>query len=398
MINSSEFRSLPMSRRRWLASAVSLAGATVFVPTLPALLASSEPSVTVPGKRPLILHSDYPEDLETPVHYLTSWQTPNDVFFVRQHLPVPEVKADSWRLVVNGKVSRTTQLSLSELKQFPQHSVAATLECAGNGRANFEPKVPGIQWKSGAIGNAEWQGVRLADVLDRCGADRSAGFVEFDGADVGIAATPDFIRSLPMRKASHPTTLIALQMNGQPLARLHGSPARLIVPGWDGASWVKWLVRVTVQDQPGEGFFMMPAYRFPKHNVEPGSAAPPEDLEIIEGMPVKSLITSPQHQSKTRFGPLSIKGVAWAGEEKISRIEVSTDGGSRWQAAEIDSQNLNFAWVLWKYAWKPSRPGYHTVMSRATDSAGRVQPVAPVWNPSGYLWNAVDKIGLYLER
>jgi DMSO/TMAO reductase YedYZ molybdopterin-dependent catalytic subunit len=186
-------------------------------------------------------------------------------------------------------------------------------------------------------------------------------------------------------------------MNGEPLPKVHGYPARLIVPGWDGASWVKWVTRITVQDQAGEGFFVKPAYRFPKHNVVPGAGAKPEDLETIEGMPVKSLITSPQDKSRNAFGPLSIAGIAWAGEEKIARVEVSTDGGSRWAVAEITSPNLNFAWVLWRYAWKPARPGYYTVMSRATDSAGRLQPIEPVWNPSGYLWNAVDRIGVQIE-
>jgi sulfite oxidase len=385
----------PISRRQWLGAVVASFGS--FGRHLRAATRDSEAPIVVSGKKPLILHNDYPEDLETPLHYFTSWQTPNDVFFVRQHLPVPDVKLASWQLTLNGKVSRPGSLSLAELKQFPQHKLVATLECAGNGRANFQPKVPGIQWRAGAIGNAEWRGVRLADALSRCGVDPGAAYVEFDGADVGIAATPDFIRGMPMAKAMHPDTLIALEMNGEPLPRLHGHPARLIVPGWDGACWVKWLTRVTVQDHAGEGFFMKPAYRFPRHNVVPGSAAKVEDLEMIEGMPVKSLITQPPDQSRSSFGSVVVSGVAWAGEEKIARVEVSTDGGGRWHETEITSPNMNFAWVLWKYTWNPDRLGYYTVMSRATDSAGRVQPIVPIWNPSGYLWNAADRVGIQIE-
>jgi DMSO/TMAO reductase YedYZ molybdopterin-dependent catalytic subunit len=388
----------PMSRRPWLKAAIAMSASSVgFARGLLAASWDSESPIVVPGKRPLILHNDYPEDLETPLHYFSSWQTPNNVFFVRQHLPVPDVQLPSWQLAVKGRVSRPASLSLAELKQFPQHKVVATLECAGNGRANFQPKVPGIQWKAGAIGNAEWRGVRLADVLSRCGVDKGASYVEFDGADTGVAATPDFIRAISLTKAIHSGTLIALEMNGEPLPKLHGHPARLIVPGWDGACWVKWLTRVTVQDQAGEGFFMKPAYRFPRHNVVPGTAAKVEDLEMIEGMPVKSFITQPLDQSKSGFGPVALTGIAWAGEEKIARVEVSTDGGGHWHDTEIISPNMNFAWVLWKYTWKPDRPGYYTVMSRASDSAGRVQPIVPIWNPSGYLWNAVDRVSIHLE-
>ncbi|MEW5979923.1 MAG: sulfite oxidase [Acidobacteriota bacterium] len=389
-----------MGRRRWLgAVGIGMASSMLCQGGLQESSAAAEGEpVTVPGKRPLILHNDYPEDLETPLSEFTSWHTPNDLFFVRQHLPVPRVDPDSWRLTIAGRVSRPGSLSLEELRQYPQQAVTATLECAGNGRANFKPRVPGIQWKAGAIGNAEWRGVRVADVLSRAGLDHQAGYVEFDGEDSGVANTPDFVRSLPLSKALHPSTLIALEMNGEPLPRLHGHPARLIVPGWDGACWVKWLSRLTVQEQPADGFFMKPAYRFPRRNVIPGMAAKPEELEVIEGMPVRSVITNPERGSRPKFGPLSIRGFAWAGEEKVEKVEVSTDGGGQWSTAEITSPSLRFAWVLWEYRWKPERPGFCTILSRATDSSGRCQPIEATWNPSGYLWNAIDKVGIYLEE
>jgi DMSO/TMAO reductase YedYZ molybdopterin-dependent catalytic subunit len=293
-------------------------------------------------------------------------------------------------------VSKPAQFSLADLRKLPQYTVPATLECTGNGRGFYTPKVPGIQWGRGAIGNAEWRGPRLADVLKLAGVAPTAAYIEFDGADTGVASTPDFVRSMPMAKAMHPATLLALSMNGETPA-IHGFPVRLIVPGWDGTSWVKWVIRISAAAQPGNGFFMNPGYRYPKYALPPGTPAKPAELEVIEGMPVKSSITAPVDQSKAPMGPIAIRGFAWAGEEAIERVEVSTDGGSRWQDAALSPQKLNFAWRLWNFEWKPAQPGYCTILSRATDSAGRVQPFVPAWNPSGYLWNGVDRVGVTVE-
>jgi len=383
---------MPLLNRREIFSAV-LAGAAV----KRARGAQEEPPA-VPGKRPMILHNDYPEDLETPVRYFDSWITPTDAFFVRQHLPRPKpINPAAYQLTVNGMVSKPMTLTLDDLRKLPQYTVPAVIECAGNGRAFYSPKVPGIQWGRGAIGNAEWSGPRLGDVLKLAGA-ASAGFVEADGADSGIAKTPDFVRSLPMKKALNPATLLALQMNGRPLPDLHGSPVRLIVPGWDGTSSVKWLVRLSVTDVANNGFFMNPGYRFPKYNLPPGMAAKPEELEVITGMPIKSSITAPEDQSKVAVGPVTIRGFAWAGEQSIERVEVSTDGGSTWRDAQLSTPKLPFAWRLWNLSWRPSAPGYYTILSRATDSAGRAQPFIATWNPSGYLYNAIDRIGVTVER
>jgi DMSO/TMAO reductase YedYZ molybdopterin-dependent catalytic subunit len=201
-----------------------------------------------------------------------------------------------------------------------------------------------------------------------------------------------------MRKVLDPATLLALDMNGAPIPEIHGSPARLIVPGWDGTSWVKWVVRLTVAAEANKGFFMNPAYRYPKHALVPGSPPVPAELEVIEGMPVKSSITTPAEQERVPPAPLTIRGFAWAGEEKVVRVDVSTDGGSRWSLAALTPQNLNFAWRLWSYRWTPPEPGYYTILSRATDSKGRVQPIVAQWNPSGYLWNAIDRVGIIVEK
>jgi DMSO/TMAO reductase YedYZ molybdopterin-dependent catalytic subunit len=360
--------------------------------------ARAEDAVTVPGKRPLILHNDRPEDLETPVRYFDSWLTPADTLFVRQHLPRPSVDPSTYRLTVNGMVSKPLNLTLAELQALPQQTVPATLECAGNGRAFFRPKLPGIQWSRGAVGNLEWSGPRVADILKVAGAADSAAFLEIDGADIGVGGTPDFVRAVPMRKALDGSTLLALRMNGQPLPQIHGFPARLVVPGWNGTNFVKWVTRLTPTATRNNGFFMNPAYRFPKTGVAPGGAANPADLEPIEGMPVKSTITAPEDESTVALGPQVIRGFAWAGEQAIERVEVSTDGGSRWTDATLSPQKLPFAWRLWQSTWRPDNPGYYTILSRATDSAGRVQPIVANWNPSGYLWNAIDRIGVKVEK
>ena len=295
-------------------------------------------------------------------------------------------------------VSKPQELTLADLQKLPQHTVPAVIECTGNGRSFFSPKVPGIQWGRGAIGNAEWTGPRVSDVLKLAGASASAAWLEADGADSGIAATPDFIRSMPMKKAMHPATILALKMNGQPLPELHGAPVRLIVPGWDGTSSVKWLVRLSATAQPHNGFYMNPGYRYPKFNLPPGTPARPAELEIIESMPVKSSITAPEHEAKLKTGTITIRGFAWAGEEAIERVEISTDGGSKWSNAELSKEKLPFSWRLFKLEWRATTPGYYTIFSRATDTAGRVQPVLAAWNPSGYLWNSIDRVGVLVEN
>jgi DMSO/TMAO reductase YedYZ molybdopterin-dependent catalytic subunit len=354
--------------------------------------------LAIPGKRPMILHNDWPEDLETPVRYFDSWVTPIEAFFVRQHLPRPsKIDPSAYRLTVNGMVAKPLELTLADLQKLPQYTIPATIECTGNGRGFYVPKVPGIQWMRGAIGNAEWRGPRVSDVLKMAGVNSSAAFIDTDGADTGLASTPDFVRSLPMSKAMHPATILALSMNGQ-TPDIHGFPVRLIVPGWDGTSSVKWVVRISATAQANTGFFMNPGYRYPKYALPPGTPAKPAELEVIEGMPVKSSITAPDDQQKIVLGPATVRGFAWAGENAIERVEVSTDGGSRWRDAQLSPKKLPFAWRLWTLEWTPPDPGYYTLMSRATDTAGRVQPIVSPWNPSGYLWNAIDRVGVTVEK
>jgi DMSO/TMAO reductase YedYZ molybdopterin-dependent catalytic subunit len=383
---------MPSNRRELFAALISAAVATKLA------RGADDPPVTIAGKRPMILHNDRPEDLETPVRYFDSWITPVDCFFVRQHIPRPApIDTEAYRLKIDGMVDKPLELTLADLRKLPQYTVPATIECTGNGRGFYSPKIPGIQWMRGAIGNGEWRGPRVSDVLKLAGTSASAAYIETDGADVGVASTPDFIRSLPMSKALHPATILALSMNGQ-TPDIHGFPVRLIVPGWDGTSSVKWVIRISAAAQSNTGFFMNPGYRYPKYALTPGSPPKPAELEVIEGMPVKSCITAPEDGAKATMGTMTIRGFAWAGEQAIERVEVSTDGGSRWRDAKLSSQKLPFAWRLWDIDWRPSDPGYYTIMSRATDTAGRVQPIVSPWNPSGYLWNAIDRVGITMEK
>jgi len=239
------------------------------------------PGPTIAGKRPMIVHNDYPEDLETPLDALGTWLTPNDAFFVRQHLPRPKVDAATWKLEITGLIEKPLNLSLADLRGYRQYTVPATLECTGNGRGYFRPAMPGLPWKKGGMGNAEWRGVRLMDLLQAARTKTGAAFVDADGADVGVAKTPDFIRSIAMRKAMKPDTLIALQMNGEPTPEIHGGPIRLIVPGWNGANWIKWVNKLTVAAEANNGFYMNPAYRYPKYPGAPGVAVKPEDLATL---------------------------------------------------------------------------------------------------------------------
>ncbi len=376
------------SRRAALAALAAAAAAKGF---------GSSEEIVIPGKRSMIVHNDRPEDLESPLAYLNQWLTPVDCFFVRQHLPRPTVSEASYELKLTGRVGKEINVTLAQLRQLPQYTVPAVLECTGNGRAFFSPRVPGVQWGRGAMGNAEWTGPRLSDVLKLAGADLNSAYVTANGADTGLAKTPDFIRSLPMKKALDPATLLALKMNGEPLPSLHGFPLRLIVPGWDGTSWVKWVNYLSVDQSPNTGFFMNPGYRFPKHPGPPGTPADPSDLAVIEEMPVQSFITGHTDGAKVPLESLTLRGVAWAGESRVAKVEVSTDAGLTWQTAQLTGKDLQFTWRLWALEWRPKQAGYHTVLSRATDINGKTQPLVPTWNPSGYLFNAVDRIGLSVE-
>ncbi len=343
----------------------------------------------------LVTKVSRPFDAETPVEAFASWITPNDRFFVRSHFgPPPSDRIDpaSWRLSVKGLADRPLSLSLSDLARFEEVSVTAVVQCSGNGRAFHRPRAGGVQWRKGAVGNARWTGVRLRDVLAKAGVQAKAKHLHLLGADRPILpSTPLFLRSIPIEKALHPDTILATRMNGDPLPLLHGAPLRLIAPGWMADACVKWLTDLTLSETEAPGYYMQTAYRYPVRPVQPGEKVNPADLRPVEAMIVKSLITSPL-DGGTVHGDIVVQGVAWTGEGRIVSVEVSTDEGRTWSRAKLTGDNVPYAWRTWEHDWRPTRPGSHGLLCRATDDRGHTQPERSPWNPSGFLWNGWDRI------
>jgi len=337
-------------------------------------------------------------DLETPVGFMTEWITPVNHFFVRNHMFEGAITDPAaWKLTVSGEVLNPLSVSLADLGKMPVRSVVNTLECAGNGRTFQNPKVPGIQWSKGAVGNARFSGPSLKSILEKAGLKDTAKHVQCRGFDLVPGKVPPFVRSIPIEKALDPDTLIATEMNGAPLSPHHGFPARVVTPGWVGAASCKWLSEITVLDKPAEGNFMNPGYRFPDQPGKPGEPVKPEDTHSLTALTVKSLIASPADGARLKRGAQTIEGVAWAGEADVTKVEISTDGGASWNQAQLGKDQAKYAWRLWSFRWKPAKSGDYVLLSRATDSQGRTQPDAAVWNPSGYLYNAYDQVKVYVQ-
>jgi len=344
----------------------------------------------------MIVRSARPEDLEMPPVGFTDFITSVEHFFVRSHVAVPQVHIADWRLKVEGHVETPLTLTIEDLRMMPSFELIAVLECAGNGRAFFDPSVAGLQWTNGAVGNGRWRGVRLADVLQRAGMKSGAVEVLFDGADVPLGTMADFQRSIPLKKALHPNTLLAYAMNGETLPVKHGFPLRAVVPGWAGDSWIKWVTSVRVLNEEFSGFWMKNAYVYPKKAVPPGAVVPPEAMTPITSLRVKSVIAFPENGARVESGKrIVIRGAAWSGDAgSVNAVDVSLDRGRSWKAARLSSEMTRFGWRLWEYPWTPLDDGYHIVLARARDTSGDVQPLVAEWNPSGYLWNAIARIEL----
>ena len=349
------------------------------------------------GKREMLVRSARPEDLEMPISGFSDYITPIERFFVRSHVYTPRIEISQWRLTVGGDVTSTIALTMDDLRRLPSVELVSVLECAGNGRGFYEPSVPGLQWGHGAVGNARWRGVRLADLLKRAGVKPSAKHVLFNGADTPIGTMPDFERSIPVAKALHPDTLLAYEMNGETMPIEHGFPLRVVVPGWAGDSWIKWVTSISVLDKDHDGFWMARAYRHPGKPVQPGTAVAPDLMQPVTSLHVKSVIADPLDGAHVVAGqPLTIRGAAWSGDAgPVTAVEVSLDGGRRWSPATMRrEQRSAFGWRLWEYRWTPARAAYYTVLARARDAAGNTQPFDQEWNPSGYAWNVVPRVGV----
>lgn len=374
------------SRRRFLTHLSRSVGALTLMSGIPAIGRAAE---IAHDRNSLIVRLSRPQDLETPVEYLDSSITPNSVFFVRSHFGPPAIIKEQWRLDLGGLVDSPRSLTLADLRKFEIVDLPATLQCSGNGRAFFHPSVPGVQWQRGAVGNALWRGVRLRDVVKRMGIKSGARHMQMRGYDSApMPTTPSFVRSIPIERALDPSTLLAFEMNGDPLPVLHGGPLRMVVPGWAGDHWYKWLRRIDFQENEADGFYMQTAYRMP---VPSAGTAPAPEVPVTVN-PVKSLIAQPSEGSVMPAGDHLVSGVAFTGVGHVVGVEVSLDGGRSWARAELEGKQSEGAWQVWRYRWRAATKGSYVVAARATDSSGRVQPVATPWNHGGYLWNGIDLV------
>ncbi len=362
------------------------------------------PLVKYPQKRPLIRLTTRPPQLETPFSVFNeSLLTPNDAFFVRYHLtnsppPAEKLGPEVFRVEVKGKVGTPLRLSVEELRtRFENVETVAVLQCSGNSRGFFDPRVSGGQLGHGAMGCARWRGVRLADVLKAAGIDATAKQVLFNGLDTPfLPATPDFIKAIDADLAMDPALLLAFEMNGEPLPWLNGFPLRLVVPGYYGTYWIKQLSEITVVDAEFKGFWMSTGYRIPDDPcaaIAPGTT--PKRTVPISRMNVRSFITSLTDGEEVRSGRTTVvRGIAFDDGQGIREVLFSSDGGRTWRAAELGRNVGNYAFREWTVPWDPDKAGRYTLMARATNRLGQSQPLEPLWNPAGYMRNCVEPVAV----
>ena len=357
----------------------------------------------LPGKPHLRVLSVSPLNAETPAHLLDEPFTSARRMFVRNNGLMPaSTDPAGWRLTIDGEACRTPRrFSLAELRtQFETHTYALTIECGGNGRAEFFPPVPGNQWTTGAVSCARWTGVRLSDLLSAAGMTYDAVYVAYYGRDRHLSGDPAKVpisRGVPVDKALQPETLVAWAMNDAPIPALHGGPLRLVVGGWPGSVSGKWLHRLAIRDRVHDGPKMGGhSYRVPCEPVAPGAEVAAEDMCIIEAMPVKSLITRPASGVRHRLPePLAVRGHAWAGERAVARMFLSANYGQTWQQVALDEPVNRLAWQRFRGEVRFARPGYYEIWARAEDDQGLTQPMlVPGWNPKGYLNNACHRIAV----
>src|SRR5215831_826525 len=301
------------------------------------------PYVSEPQKAPLILLTDRPAQLETPRSYFQTVFTPNDAFYVRWHLPEIPNRVDlaEWKLKIEGNVNKPLALSLGELiGKFKPVSLAAVNQCSGNSRSRFQPRVPGGQWGNGAMGNAIWTGVRLRELLDTAGVKAASVGVQFQGLETGPgpkgSGSNVFLKSLELSDPVLDEAVVAYLMNGEPLPMLNGFPVRLVVPGYFATYWMKCLTWIRVLSVPDENFWMKTGYRVP--DTSRGNTTP-EAMKAggvktvpITRMPVRSFLVSPDVGSKVPAGmSLTLRGIAFSGNGKIVKVEISEDGAKTWR-------------------------------------------------------------------
>src|SRR6266496_3104313 len=378
--------SSPTFRRLFTGEAEAQAGLNLS-PTLPEGTRTEAILDALPGKKPLIKLSYRPPNYETPIEYFRTAITPNESFFVRYHLSnIPEVDAGTWKLAVGGEgANGETELNFDDLQKMPAFEVVAVNQCSGNRRGLFQPHVAGVEWGYGAMGCARWKGARLKDVLERVGVKKEAIEIVFDGADGAVVEkTPDFVKSIPVWKAMEETTLVAYEMNGQPLPHYNGFPARIIVPGWTGTYWMKHVTSINAISKPFDNFWVKTGYRIPTNRfplVEHFASQVTDANEPITEMVVNSIITNltPGQRVPVRRA-FVVKGVARDGGRGIAGVDVSADGGQSWRSAVLGTDYGRFSFRSFTQSFTPAKRGALTVMARASNRAGATQTTELILN------------------
>lgn len=374
-------------------------------------LEASDPYANDPSRHPALrINSQRPFNAEPPPELLTeNYITPNPIFFTRNHLPVPNVDPDTYRLhIVGAPGGQSLSLSLDDLYKFPKHEVTVTLQCAGNRRAemNKVKAVKGLEWRTGAISTARWAGARLCDVLAQAGhrPRETEAHVCFEGLDSDPTGTA-YGASIPLARALDPEAevLLAYEMNGQPLPRDHGFPVRVVVPGVVGARQVKWLGRVSVESEESHSHWQRRDYKGFSPSVD-WDTVDFDQAPAIQELPVQSAITEPQDGATVESGEVTIKGYAWSGGGRaVIRVDVSIDGGLTWQEAQLEGEEQcpqkAWAWRIWHLtAQVPAEQKELHVVCKAVDDSYNVQPdtVAPIWNLRGVLSNAWHRVRVHV--
>lgn len=351
--------------------------------------------------REMIVRQASPVNLETPLEQVDSYLTPVELFYVRSHFDAPAIDAAEYQLRIDGAVDKPRSFTYQQLRELPTETRVATLECAGNGRARLVPRVRGVQWEVGAVGNAEWTGVPLANLLEHVGLRTEACEIVLEGADRGVPNGDDavpqpisFARSIPIAKALHGDVLVAYQMNGRPLPVDHGFPVRAIVPGHYGMASVKWLTHIEAVREPFLGHWQTTDYAYwaQRPNGEQVRRA------LAEAGP-KSEIIRPRASERVRPNEhYTIDGIAWAGEGEVTRVSVSTDGGQRWSEATCLDPARPYAWRRWTFDWlTPGKPGRYSLLSRATGGNGAIQPDTRDPNYGTYVINHVMPVHVVVD-
>lgn len=397
---------LSITRRRLLQSSSGLLIASGWFGA--ARLAGQGIHPGVDQEKDLIFRSSEPRNAEPELAKLAkSWLTPTKLFYVRSHAPNPVVDPNQFRLTVEGLVRNPLSMSLDEIKQMPVKSTTATLTCAGNRRAEFNgpeykdvPQVSGVLWEGGTIGNANWSGTLLANVLKNAEITEGASHVWFEGLDQ-IPKNGEVIAfggSIPIEKAmlaeGAGSPLLTYSMNGAALTPDHGFPLRMVVPGYIGARSVKWLGRIVVSDRPSPNHYVATAYKL----VKKTSALDWKESGPIYRFPINAAICTPGPNAKLDAGDVELTGYALPTGLSGSRIKdvlISADAGKTWTRGELTGENQEFCWQLWKAKIKVDASTKELLL-RATDSSGGFMPARIPWNAKGYLRNSWYRLPVHV--